>query len=106
MPRMGAHRTCRNWNGTTPPPNCGSVACLARPFTRRVERLLPSDTAADLRMRGIDYLLVDDWFMELAGWNLAQTTERFDAEVIRTYPFSNGFGRPPVNLYLLHRRPP
>lgn len=77
---------------------------LWKPFRRRVERVLPSDTPGELTRRGISYIVVDEFFLGLAGWTLEQASEHFGADFLDQHEIPMGADRPPRHLYLLKVR--
>ena len=79
----------------------GLEPMLWRSFTRRVERVLPQDTAADLRQRGISYVVVDEPFLTLAGCGKDQLLARYNARLIDQITLYRGFGRPSDHVYLV-----
>ena len=76
---------------------------LWRPFgSRRIEHVCPGDTAADLKARGVAYILLreetlDTWFhSSLADWLL-----RMNAQVVQKIPLNLRASRGPLNWYLV-----
>lgn len=66
---------------------------LWRPYgERRVEYVLPSDTAGNLRQRGIQYVVVADENLALRGMTIADWVKEYNAEkvgqmsLVRTFP--------------------
>ena len=76
---------------------------LWRPFgSRRVEHVGPHDTAADLKRRGIEYVLIKgeilgQWFQcPLDDW-----LKRMNAQVIQTLPLNLRASRGALDWYLV-----
>ena len=90
----------------------GLVTCddpetsLWRPFgSRRIKHVCPEDTAADLKRRGIEYVLVktadfEAWF----GCSPADWIERMHAQVLQKIPLRLRAGSPVSDWYLVELR--
>jgi hypothetical protein len=78
---------------------------LWRPFTRRVERVLPGDTPEELSQRGIRYVVVDDFFCRLGDGNLDHLLTRYQGRLADTMSVPLGLGRPPAHYYLIQLAP-
>jgi hypothetical protein len=79
----------------------GAEPGLWLPFgSRRVERILPRDTAEDLHARGIHYVVIDDdYFLgneKIEGW-----LTRYGAVLADHFSFQKDPGAPLGNLYLV-----
>ncbi len=71
------------------------------PFgSRRVERVLPDDTAAELQARGIHFVLVDSDGMGLLGMSIGDWTNRFDGTLVDSKELESGPGET-VGEYLV-----
>jgi hypothetical protein len=76
---------------------------LWRPFgSRRIEHVGPDDTAADLKARGVEYILVktdvsEHWF----GCSLDDWVKRMDAEIVRVVSLNLRASVGPRDWYLL-----
>jgi hypothetical protein len=81
---------------------------LWMPFgQRRVERVLPGDTAEELQRRGIHYVLVEDIALEAAGITIEQWMQRYNGSLADQLAFLQDRHRPLAHLYLvvLHSLP-
>lgn len=76
-----------------------------RPFTRRVVRVLPTDTHQNLETLGIQYVVVDNYFLEMTQCSIEQLGQRYNARIVETLPLSNGWQRAPDHVYLLRLNP-
>lgn len=79
---------------------------LWRPFTRRVERVLPGDTAEELHQRNIRYVVVDDFFCRLTDENLDLLIAQYHGRLADTMSVPIGAGRPPAHYYLVQLSEP
>ena len=68
---------------------------------RQVERVLPDETADELRERGIHYVLVEDIALESSGTTIEQWMQRFNGELADQLAFIQDRHRPPTHLYLV-----
>jgi hypothetical protein len=83
----------------------GLEPTLWRPFTRRVERILPKDTRQHLDEFGIHYVVVDEPFLKLADCSIEQFMRRYDARLIDKITLSRGWNRAPEYVYLIRLNP-
>ena len=73
---------------------------LWRPFTRRVERVLPDDSPQEIRRHDLHYIVVDTFFLNLVRCNVDELLDRYHARLAGTLTLSGGWGRPPDHVYL------
>jgi hypothetical protein len=71
---------------------------------RRVERLLPEDGPEKLRLSGVHYVVIDDWFLGETGSTLQQWLDQYGGELAGQTTAAANFGTPMKNLYLVHLR--
>ena len=72
--------------------------------SRRVMRVLPDDTAGQLRALQIHYVVVDEFTLNLFHETLDQWLLHYDAEVVKQVVFTIKFGMTPQHLYLVRLR--
>jgi hypothetical protein len=80
---------------------------LWRPFgSRRIEHITDTDTAADLRARGIAYALISpEYLAEQRGSDLTKWCAAHDADVVKTIPLKLRASRPAEDWALVRIRP-
>ncbi len=73
------------------------------PFgSRRIEHVCPEDTAADLKRRGIEYVLAKgEMFGGSFGGSLDDWLKRMNAQVVRKIPLNLRASRGPLDWYLI-----
>lgn len=80
---------------------------LWRPFgSRRILHITRSDTAKDVRGKGIEYVLVSDTLVT-GQWqqSMGELTERLDAEIVETFDLTLRASMGPVPWHILRIRP-
>jgi hypothetical protein len=82
----------------------GLEPSLWLPFTRRVERVLPSDTGEELRRRNIHYVVVDPTFLGLTHCTIDELLTRYNARLVDQLITSSGFRKSPNHIYLIQLR--
>jgi hypothetical protein len=84
----------------------GSEPGLWMPFgQRRVERVLPEDTADDLLKAGIHYILVEDVAFHAMNITIEEWMARYHATPVDELTFTKDPGSPPGHLYLVYLIP-
>ncbi len=78
-------------------------ASLWQPFgSRRIEHVCPQDTAADLKARGVEYILVrNEMFGKWFSGSLADWLKKMNAQVIQTIPLNLRASSGPLDWYLI-----
>ena len=85
--------------------NCVSEPGLWQPFGRwHIERVLPSDTPAQLRLQPIRYIVVDEQALLHSKQTLREWLQTYDAELVKEVAFRTPWGQPPRHLYLTRLR--
>ncbi len=76
---------------------------LWRPFgTRRIEHVRPEDTAADLKARGVEYVLLKmDGFEQWFGCSADDWAKRMNAEIVRVISLNLRASAGPRDWYLV-----
>jgi hypothetical protein len=76
---------------------------LWRPFgSRRIEHVCPGDTAADLKARGVGYILLrEETFVSWFHCPLAAWQQRMNAQVVQKFPLNLRASRGPLDWYLV-----
>lgn len=72
----------------------------------RVREVLREDSPKQLAGLGLHYLVVDETFLNYEAESLAQLTADLHGKVIHSWEIDGGWGKKPVQIYLLHLRPP
>ena len=75
---------------------------LWRPFgSRRIEHVCPADTAADLKARGIEYVLLREQALEWFDCTLDDWLKRMNAQVVQKFPLNLRASSGPLDWYLV-----
>jgi hypothetical protein len=82
----------------------GQEPGLWHPFVRRVERVCLGDSLADLHQRGIDYLVVDTFYLDMCGCTIAELMQRYEAQMVDQISYSRGWNRSSDYFYLVRQR--
>ena len=78
---------------------------LWHPFgSRRIEQVCPDDTAADLKARGVEYILFREQFLAWHGYTLETWLQRMNAQVVKTIPLNLRASTGPLDWYLVRLR--
>ncbi len=82
--------------------NCIAEPGLWQPFLhRRVERVIPGDSPAQLRRRPIRYLVVDEQALLHSNQTIGQWLKIYDAELVKEVAFRTQWEKPVRHLYLV-----
>lgn len=78
---------------------------LWRPFgSRRIEQVCPDDTAAEVKARGVEYILLREEFLAWHGYTLETWLQRMNAQVVKTIPLNLHASTGPLDWYLVRLR--
>lgn len=84
----------------------GAEPGLWQPFgIRRVERILPGDTPAQIRSLDIHFMVVDELALNITHQPLGDWLREYDGELVAQVVFDIRWGAPPYHVYLV-RLPP
>lgn len=73
---------------------------------RRVEDVLPGDTAENLHSRGISYVIVSEGFLLIQKTTLDQWLTHYNGELVKQATHQSKFGDPPGHIYMVHLKSP
>lgn len=87
--------------------NCIVEPGLWSPFgSRRVERVLPGETKAQLRQRRIVCVIVDEQALLHSNQSIGEWLQVYDAELVKEVAFMTQWKQPLRHLYLIHLNHP
>jgi hypothetical protein len=85
--------------------NCVAEPGLWQPFgSRHVERILPGDSPAQLRLQSIRYIVVDEQALLDSKQTVAEWLQMYDAELVKEAAFMTQWEKPLRHLYLVRLR--
>jgi hypothetical protein len=75
---------------------------LWRPFgSRRIEHVCPGDTAADVKARGVEYILLKEKNFGWSNYTLEDWLQRMNAQVVWKIPLNLRASSGPLDWYLV-----
>jgi hypothetical protein len=82
--------------------NCTAEPGLWQPLgSRRIERVIPGDSPAELRRKPIHYVVVDEQALLHSNQTIGEWLKLYDAELVKEVAFMIQWEQPPHHLYLV-----